>query len=676
MGCAHPRRQTYAIPINTDNKPEGESHTYRCPSAKENLTTTFKDDNKVRTIKDVYLRSFEKFADQPFLGMRKRESKNMLAHYEFKTYAEVRKIAEQVGSGIKNLDLAPVIKDADLHLSFIGIWSKNCSEWIELDIACSFYKHVSIPIYETLGPEVVGFILKQTKLTTIFCSGDHIDELLDGAREKGYKSLANIVTFGEEFSKNQKSKASEVKINLLTWKEVIKNGDDNMQKPVDVRPEDLYTICYTSGTTGTPKGAMLSHRSQTSTIAAIHEREDIIIDENDAYFSYLPLAHCMERSGILYMTSKGTSIGFSSGDNKRMKEDLQELKPTIFFGVPKVYNRIYEGVQKEISKQGPAVSALAKLAVQTKLFNLKTRGKYTHPIYDRIVFNKIKEAMGGRLRYCATGAAPIDPKVLNFLRVAWSCPVLEGYGPTEGCAVTFLSSPSDTQERQVGGPMGCLEYKVVDEKEMKYTSDDKDEHGRHVVRGEVCFRGPCAFNGYFKQPEKTKENLDKDGWVHTGDIGQINPDGTLSIIDKKKSFFKLSQGEYVAGDKVEEVYNKSDIVEEMFVYGNSNNDYIIAVVVPKKDKVKEMAKEMNIDGSYEEQLKNKELRQKVLAEMNKIAKSESLNGFEMARQILLLPKTFQEMNFMTPTAKLKRNEAKEKLQDEIDQMYKDGPLEK
>jgi len=667
MGCAHSKRQTYAIPINSDNKPSGESYTYRNPWAKDGLTASFKEDPKVKTIKDLYERAFEKFGENPFLGMRSVEGKEKFGSYKFKTYNEVKEISKQVGSAINKLDLAPAIKE-DNELRFVGIWAKNCEQWIDLDIACSLYKIVSVPIYSTLGKEIVKYVVSQTHLTTIFCTADHIDELIEQISKRELPYLDNVVSF-DKVSRQQKQEAEKAKLKLFSWEELLEIGKKNMQEPVEVNAEDLYTICYTSGTTGTPKGAMLSHGNQTASIAATLERDDLMIDENDSYFSYLPLAHCMERSGILYMISKGMKIGFSSGIKEKMMEDVQEFKPSIFFGVPKIYMKIYEGIEKKIKEQGVAKAAFIKMAIKAKIINLKLLKIYKHPVFDRLIFNKMREAMGGRLRYCATGAAPLDADILNYLRVVWCVPIIEGYGPTEGCAITFLTHPNDPVTGQVGGPMSCLEYKVIDDKEMKYTSEDKEG-----PRGEICFRGPCAFSGYYKNPEKTEENLDKEGWVKTGDIGMINKDGSLSVIDKKKSMFKLAQGEYVAGDKVEDAYLKCDLVDEIFVYGESSKSFLVSIVVPKKDQIEKLAKQLSLEGSYENNLKKPELRKKLLKAMDKAGKQAKLNGFEMVKQVYLESKSFKDNDLMTPTEKLKRGDAKNKFKEAIDRMYKDGPL--
>jgi len=669
MGCAHSKRKAlYAIPINTDEKPEGETHIYRPLTAKDGLVDCFRDDPSIKTVKDIYLRSFEKFAERPFVGTREHKGIDSFGEYKFKTYKQVQEIARQIGSAIDHLSLAPIVRDDHMKNRFIGIWAKNREEWIELDAACALYNFTTVPIYATLGPKIVKFIVSQTKMSTIFCTSDHVDDLIQGVKEGELETLKNVVIFGEKIGKSQHQQAEKYHLNLFLWEELLERGQDNMKDLPEVKPEDVYTLCYTSGTTGTPKGTILTHRNQTAAIAATNEREDLKVDENDVYYSYLPLAHCMERSGILYMINKGTKVCFTTGEKRTMMEDLQASKPTIFFGVPKVYMTIYNGIQKKISQQG-AMAPFIKMAIKQKLLNLKLRSKYTHAVYDKLIFNKFRAAMGGNLRYCATGAAPLDPEILNFLRVVWCIPIVEGYGPTEGCAITFLTRPDDPTNRQVGGPMGCLEYKLVDEKEMKYTSKDKEG-----PRGEICFRGPCAFPSYFKNPEKTKEGLDKDGWVHTGDIGMINPNGSLSVIDKKKSMFKLAQGEYVAGDKVEEAYKKNDLIKEMFIYGDSSKSYLVTVVVPEQDKIEKIASEMGLDGSYGDLLKNNDLKRRVLEDLNKTAEAQQLNGYEIAKHICLESKSFEENDLMTPTQKLKRGDAKEKYSQIIESMYESGPL--
>ena len=196
-----------------------------------------------------------------------------------------------------------------------------------------------------------------------------------------------------------------------------------------------------------------------------------------------------------------------------------------------------------------------------KLSKLEANGDPTHFLYDRLVFNKFKAALGGRVRFLLTGSAPISKDVINFLKIAFCAPIYEGYGQTETCAASCLTFSIDGESGHVGGVMPNQELKLVDVPDMNYTSKDVDESGLAMPRGEICFKGHSQFSGYFRDPVKTKEAIDENGWVHTGDIGAILPSGALKIIDRKKNLFKLAQGEYIAPDKLENGYGEISFIK-------------------------------------------------------------------------------------------------------------------
>jgi len=283
---------------------------------------------------------------------------------------------------------------------------------------------------------------------------------------------------------------------------------------------------------------------------------------------------------------------------------------------------------------------------------------------------KTKQAVGGRVRYMLTGSAPISPQVLDFLKVAICCPIFEGYGSTESTAASFLTNVNDGESGHVGGPLSCLEFKVTDVPEMKYTALDKGIDGELLPRGEICMRGYSIFKGYYKDPEKTAEAIDSDGWLHTGDIGQINQNGSLKIIDRKKNIFKLAIGEYIASEKIENIYLRCKYVAEIFIYGDSLQHYLVGFIVPHKKEIEELATTLGVTGSFEELCKNKQIVDKVLEEMNKIGKNEGkLFSFELAKKIILEPSPFATKDLMTPSFKLKRHEAKIVYKKDIDYLY-------
>lgn len=669
MGCTH-SELIYSVPINSSDNLKGESQTYRAPSAKSGLVSYFKESPEVQTFQDIFLRSVKNYSDKPFLGTRVTLDDGTRGPYEFKTYGEVLKLCQKVGSGIISLDLAPIVDThSDTNLRLVGIYSKNREEWVELDLACTLYAITSVPIYDTLGQNSVEFILQHTGMTTVFCSNSYIESLIKAYAQKKVGKMSNIVCFDQP-TERQKAEAKSSGIHLYVWEDVIKAGE-KIRDLSRVVKENIFTFAYTSGTTGDPKGAMLSHGNLVSTAAAIEEvRELKDFGPNDVHLSYLPLAHVMERVFTCAFIYKGGTIGFYSGDVLRLKNDLQELKPTIFISVPRLYNKFYETMWEGIIKQPDGIKKkMAMRAVDAKLENLRTKGIYKHSMYDSMVFNKMREALGGKIKVMLSASAPISDKVLDFLKIALSAPIYEAYGQTESTAASFMTKMEDKTSGHVGGPLNCIEFKVVDVPEMNYTSKDKNEKGENCPRGEICIRGATVFKGYYKDQEKTDEAIDKDGWLHTGDVGQIQPNGSLKIIDRKKNIFKLAIGEYIAPEKIEKIYLTCPLISNVYIYGDSLQHYLIAIVVPEQEPLIEFAKANGVEGSFEQICKNDMIKEQVLAEMTKLAKEAKLFSFEMAKRIYLEPKRFMDNNFVTPSLKLKRFVMRNHYEKVIKELY-------
>lgn len=285
--------------------------------------------------------------------------------------------------------------------------------------------------------------------------------------------------------------------------------------------------------------------------AVSHYDGSFDMHEDDFYLSYLPLAHVFERIFLICCMAYMMNYGFYQGDVMKLKEDLAELRPTIMISVPRLYNKFYDAMQGKIKELSGAKKTITEWGISTKLANLRKSAQYTHPFYDRIIFNKFKQVLGGRARVLITASAPIDKDVLEFLKVAFCCPMAEGYGQTETASPGTLTFLDDPEGGHVGGPFRSNDIKLVDVPETGYTSEDKNSKGEYQPRGEICIRGYNCFKGYFGQPERTKETLDENGWVHTGDIGTILPNGAIKIIDRLKNIFKLSQGEYIIPEKIE-----------------------------------------------------------------------------------------------------------------------------
>jgi len=283
------------------------------------------------------------------------------------------------------------------------------------------------------------------------------------------------------------------------------------------------------------------------------------------------------------------------------------------------------------------------------------------------VFNKTKGRIGGKVKCIVSGAAPLDPKIQEFLTICFCCPVIQGYGLTETCACSTLQILTDTELGRVGPPISCLEIKLEDVPEMGYYSKDTPP------RGEVLFRGGNIFAGYYKDEEKTKEVLQEDGWFHSGDVGRWNSDGTLSIIDRKKNIFKLAQGEYVASEYLEAVYSRSRLVSQVFVYGDSFKTYLLCVVVPNFEVGKQWAKDKGIENVTNEALvANPDFKKAVQESLVATGKEANLRGFEFFKNVILEVNSFTvENELMTPTFKLRRPNLTKKYKEALDKMYEE-----
>lgn len=352
-------------------------------------------------------------------------------------------------------------------------------------------------------------------------------------------------------------------------------------------------------------------------------------------------------------------------DSLKLLDDLSALRPTIFCSVPRLYNRIYDGIINAVKSSGVLKERLFRAAYNSKKQALMS-GRNPSPMWDRLVFNKIKEKLGGRVRFMGSGASPLSPDVMDFLRVCFGCQVLEGYGMTETSCVISSVDQGDNLSGHVGSPNPACEIKLVDVPEMNYTSEDQPH-----PRGEICVRGPTIFQGYYKAEVQMREVIDDDGWLHTGDIGLWLPGGRLKIIDRKKNIFKLAQGEYIAPEKVENVYTKCRFVSQCFIYGDSFNSSLVAVVAVEPDVLRDWAVSEGIKYDDLGQLCNDpRARAAVLADMDLVGKEAQLRGFEFAKAVTLVPEPFtMENGLLTPTFKVKRPQAKEYFAKAISNMY-------
>ncbi|XP_044034656.1 long-chain-fatty-acid--CoA ligase 5 [Siniperca chuatsi] len=607
--------------------------------------------NDTKTIYEVFQRGLRVSGNGPCLGYRKPGRP-----YQWLKYKQVSDRAAHMGSGLLHKGLKP---NAD---SFIGIFAQNRPEWIIGELACYTYSMVAVPLYDTLGPEALEFIIDQADISIVLCDNQNRAETLLQTREKGRTPVLKTIIIMDPFNSELVERGTKCGVDIVSMQDVEALGKSNLKNPVPPKPEDLSIVCFTSGTTGNPKGAMLTHENVVSDAAGVLKSFEMSVVPNteDVSISFLPLAHMFERVVQTVMYSAGAKVGFFQGDIRLLPDDMKTLQPTIFPVVPRLLNRVYDKVQS--GAKSPLKKWLLNFAVERKYAEVREGIIRNNSVWDKLIFHKVQESLGGRVRVMVTGAAPISPSVLNFLRAALGCQIFEAYGQTECTAGCTFTMPGDATSGHVGVPLPCNIVKLEDVEEMNYFASNGE--------GEVCIKGRNVFKGYLKDPEKTAEALDKDGWLHTGDIGKWLPSGVLKIIDRKKNIFKLAQGEYIAPEKIENVYVRSGPVAQVFVHGDSLQSCLVAVVVPDPEVLPGFAKNLGCQGSIEELCKNTEIKRAILSDMTKLGKEAGLKSFEQVKDVYLHPELFTiENGLLTPTLKAKRAELKALFQPQIDRLY-------
>ncbi|XP_061278839.1 long-chain-fatty-acid--CoA ligase 6 isoform X2 [Bos javanicus] len=681
------------------------------------LFTHYYDD--ARTMYEVFHRGLRISGNGPCLGFR-----NPKQPYQWLSYQEVADRAEFLGSGLLQHNCKPCTDQ------FIGVFAQNRPEWIIAELACYTYSMVVVPLYDTLGPGAVRYIINTADISTVIVDKPQkAVVLLEHVERKETPGLKLIILM-EPFEEALKDRGQECGVVIKSMQDVEDCGQQNHCDPVPPKPSDLSIVCFTSGTTGNPKGAMLTHGNVVADFSGF-----LKVTESqwaptcaDVHISYLPLAHMFERMVQSVVYCHGGRVGFFQGDIRLLSDDMKALHPTIFPVVPRLLNRMYDKIFSQADT--PLKRWLLEFAAKRKQAEVRSGIIRNDSIWDELFFHKIQASLGGCVRMIVTGAAPASPTVLGFLRAALGCQVYEGYGQTECTAGCTFTTPGDWTSGHVGAPLPCNHIKLVDVEELNYWTSKGE--------GEICVRGPNVFKGYLKDPERTKEALDDDGWLHTGDIGKWLPSfedsevlrlelseelwqeaqtdagvateeindshlkghcqwkwghgciqglsqrretnlftseiqrdtGTLKIIDRKKHIFKLAQGEYVAPEMIENIYIRSEPVAQVYVHGDSLKAFLVGIVVPDAEVMPSWAQKRGIEGTYAELCTNKELKKAILEDMVRLGQESGLHSFEQVKAIHIHSDMFSVQNgLLTPTLKAKRPELREYFKKQIEELY-------
>ncbi|KAK1163224.1 long-chain-fatty-acid--CoA ligase 4-like isoform X1 [Acipenser oxyrinchus oxyrinchus] len=632
----------------------------------------------IDTLDKLFSHAVEKFGKANCLGTREVLSeenekqpsgkvfkKLILGEYKWLSYEDVDAQVKHFGSGLAALGQKPK--------STIAIFCETRAEWMIAAQACIRYNFPLVTLYSTLGEDAVAYGLNESGVTHLITSTELLEDKLKCVLSE-LKNLKHIICVDKKnISKTGYPKELEVH-SMESVQELGAKPDNLSVEPCRPVPTDLAVIMYTSGSTGRPKGVMIIHSNLIAGMTGQCERIPGL-GPKDIYIGYLPLAHVLEMTAEMSCMTYGCRIGYSSPQTlsdqstkikKGSKGDCSVLRPTLMAAVPEIMDRIFKNVMCKVQEMNYVQRTLFKLGYNYKLEQI-TRG-YDAPLCNMLLFNKVKALLGGNVRMMLCGGAPLSPATQRFMNICFCCPVGQGYGLTETCGAGTITEVADYSTGRVGAPLICCEIKLRDWLEGGYTNKDKPN-----PRGEILIGGPNVTMGYFNS-EKVSEDffVDENGqrWFCTGDIGEINPDGCLQIIDRKKDLVKLQAGEYVSLGKVESALKNCSLIDNICAYANSEQNYVISFVVPNQKKLTCLAVKKNIEGSWEELCNNPIMEGEVLKEIKEVATSIKLQRFEIPVKVRLSPEPWTpETGLVTDAFKLKRKELKNHYLSDIDRMY-------
>lgn len=525
----------------------------------------------------------------------------------------------------------------------VAIISGNRPEWNFIDFAVQLLGGVTVPMYPTITIEDYAYIFEDSQVRFVFVENE---ELLDKVKEarKSCTSIEEIYSFNQlKDSKN--------------WLEILEKGEnfsvlDSYKNTV--QPRDLLTLIYTSGTTGRPKGVMLSHFNVMSNVYSLVRGKYFDLEQGERALSFLPMCHIYERTDIYLYFYYRVHIYYAES-METIADNIKEVRPHVFATVPRLLEKVFD---KIVAKGAELTGIKRKLFFGAIDFGLKydpmvSQGfldRLKYQLYGKLIFSKWREALGGSIKLITSGSAALQPRLS---RVFWAAgiPIAEGYGLTETSPVISVCKviPPDFRIGCVGTVLDCMTVKIAED-------------------GEILVKGDSVMQGYYNKPEATAEAIDKDGWFHTGDIGEMVEGKYLKITDRKKEIFKTSGGKYVAPQMVENKLKESKFIEQCIVVGE-NQKFPSALLVPEFEALKLWAKEAGIeDLSKENLIQNSQVQalfeQEVISTMETVAQYERVKKFELLSDMFTI-----DAGELTPTLKLKRKVIYQKYQKQIEGLY-------
>jgi len=542
--------------------------------------------------------------------------------YRAMTYAELSLKIKQLASGFAQNKLTKSDK--------VAFMVNNSPNWAIIDLACAFLGIIDVPIHTTYGPEYIKYIVEHTSCRWLII-------------EQGFWEVYKKDLQGLSVEKFIVVDVDETKVeetdHVIAFKRLFVVSQE-MPSMASVHEEDVHTIIHTSGTTGMPKGVMLTHKNILSNVQGA--KEYINVRPDDRFLSFLPLSHALERTVGYYIPIMSGSAIYYAQSKLTMKHDIVKAKPSLLVCVPRVFEKIYDAVQDKARAGSKLKQWLFFKALDygTERRKGKLRGidSVVYYMLDTIVLKKIRAAMGGRLRFAISGGSALSPDIMQFFEDIGIL-IIEGYGLTETSPIVSENTIEKYKFGTVGLPLKGVEVKIADDREV-------------LVRGDLIMRG------YYDDKQATREVIDSDGWFSTGDLGELDEDGFLKITGRRKEMIILSTGKNVAPVPIEQELEINRFIMQAFVYGD-NKKHISAFIVPDFSELRRWANEKEVQYHFPEILQRDDVRdlyeKQVKSQLNHFPENEQIRDFRFIEQEFT-----QENDMLTPTLKLKRKNILEK----------------
>ena len=527
----------------------------------------------------------------------------------------------------------------------VSILGNTRPEWTYFDFAALSIGATVVPIYQTNSPEECRYVLENSDAKVVVVEDDEQLEKIRKVRDQ-LPQLQHVVRMtgnSDDALSSEELSAKGAAVDAARWEQLASA----------VTPADICTFIYTSGTTGPPKGCIISHGNYRAMLDMVNETS--VIEGEDVTYLYLPLAHSFALLIQLGSFDLGATIAYWERDPLKIMPNMAELKPTYFPSVPRIFEKIYTMATSAMEKEGGLKKAIFDWSIRTggKMREVERSGrkpgfllKRQYAFADEKVLSKIRNLFGGQLRLAVSGAAPINPDILRFFDAAGVL-VLEGWGMTETSTAATISSPDDFKIGTIGKPFPGCEVRIADD-------------------GEILVKGPNVFQGYHKNEEATRETI-VDGWLHTGDIGEIDSDGFIKITGRKKDIIITAGGKNITPANLEAEIKQHALVSQCVVVGD-RRPYLIALVTLDPEEAAAYAQENGLDETPEQLSANPDVKASIMAHVDKI--NQNFARVEQVKKIAILPEDLsQENGELTPTLKVKRAVVTAKRESEIEQLY-------